>query len=93
MSWSVAAIGKVTAVRAELERQFASLSKCVEPEETVKQNVRSSLASALSGFKDDFAVKVGASGSQQKDYSDPKNPVAMSNSLNVSVEPIWNFVE
>lgn len=34
MSWGVGAIGKASAVRTEIAKQFASSHKCVDPQET-----------------------------------------------------------
>jgi hypothetical protein len=91
MSWSVSAIGKAAAVAekvaSELER-----SKCSEPEETIKNTVADVVGVALRAFPPNYAVRVNASGSQQTpDFS--KAPKEIVNSLNVSIEPIWGFVE
>ena len=87
MSWSVGATGKAPAVRAAIAKQFEQQSKCVEPEETIRQAIKAILDEALSAQSG--AVKVGASGSQSMDY----NTKAVSHSLSVTVEPVWGFLE
>jgi hypothetical protein len=37
MSWGVGAIGKASAVRTEIAKQFAGGHKCVDPEETTEK--------------------------------------------------------
>ncbi len=37
MSWSVGAVGKASAVRSEISKQFTNGGKCSEPEESIRQ--------------------------------------------------------
>ena len=90
MSWSVSAVGKAPAVAAKLATQFAAI-KCAEPEETIKGNVASAVASALAVFPPSYAVRVEASGSQHA--PDSKKPAELSNSLIVKIEALYGFVE
>ncbi len=87
MSWSVGAVGKPKAVAAKLAAEFA-ISRCAEPEESIRQLAGSAIATALGSFCETCAVKVEAGGSQNTVDSKP-----VSNSLNVKIEPIWGFVE
>ncbi|TAK86728.1 MAG: hypothetical protein EPO20_06330 [Betaproteobacteria bacterium] len=89
MSWSVAAIGKPSAVAEKLAAQFANI-KCSEPEETIKSNVASAIAVALNAFPPSSAVRVEAHGSQSTDLG---KPGIATNSLSVKIEPIYGFVE
>jgi hypothetical protein len=95
MSWSVSAQGKPVAVRDAIAKQFAAIS-CTQPEEDIKESVAESIASALSFYPPDVPVKVIASGSQQDPDWGKKteeNRGLRINSLSVSIEPIWGFLE
>jgi hypothetical protein len=87
MSWSVSASGKAKPVAAKLAKDFAQI-KCSEPEDTIKNKVAEIVATALASFSDKIPVAVKASGSQSTD-----NNLVVSNSLSVSIEPHWNFIE
>jgi len=89
MSWSVQAIGKAGAVGMEIAKQFDLGGKCAEPEETIRQSARVLVMAAIGAQDKSKAVKVTASGSQSTDHATK----AVSNVLNISVEPLWNFVE
>lgn len=91
MSWSVSAIGSARAVEKEITRQFGIGSKCAEPEETVRQTAQALIMQALQGQSDNKVVKISASGSQSRYEKD--GVVDMSNSLTITIEPIWNFVQ
>jgi hypothetical protein len=88
MSWSVTAIGKSSAVRASIAKQFATGSKCAEPEETIRQAVAVVIDKALEAQAEATAVKVSASGSQSS-----SGGVVTNNSLSIIVDPMWGFVE
>lgn len=90
MSWSVSAIGKPAAVQAKLEKDF-TIVKCQEPEETIKNLVRSAVLAGLSVFPKDQAVKVTACGSQYCPRQ--SSPEELTNSLSVVLEPLHGFVE
>ena len=87
MSWSIQASGKAKPVAAKLAKDLAQI-KCSEPEETIKNKVGEIIAAALGSFSDKIPVTIKASGSQSTD-----NNLVVSNSLNVSIEPQWNFLE
>jgi hypothetical protein len=92
MSWSVAAIGKTSAVRTSIASQFANGGKCVEPEESIRQGVAALLDKALESTSPSYAIKVVANGSQgYKNYSKPEEGVY--NSLNISLEVQHGFIE
>jgi hypothetical protein len=91
MSWNVVAIGKPAAVAAKLAEEF-SKNPCSEPEETIRQAVAGIVATSLSAFPPNYAVRVKASGSQScPDFN--KAPNEKTNQLIVEIEPIWGFVE
>jgi hypothetical protein len=93
MSWSVLAIGKAPAVAAEIERQFAQ-SKCSEPEESVRQSARLTLASALAAQEPSTMVEVSAAGSQSTKYKSGTNEVlGVTNGLSIKIDPKFGFVE
>ncbi len=95
MSWAVSAVGKPAAVAAAIESQFAALDAypCKEPEESIKQAVRQALKQAIAAQKESAAVRVLASGSMSYHMPDPATVVVEYNTLSVSVEPLYGFVE
>ncbi len=95
MSWSVAAIGKATAVAAAIEDQFTRAGACMEPEETIRQAARTAIAVALAGETATGAVvKVTAAGSQSQTYDNNGKPSGLfTNGLSLSIEPQYGFVE
>lgn len=93
MSWYVRAVGKPIAVNDELERQFGNV-RCSEPEETIKNSAFALITTALSKFPANAAVSVTAQGSQT--VSNGKQSLTTGeaiNSLEIKIEPLWNFVE
>ena len=92
MSWSVAALGKAEAVRKDIAAQFTRGSKCVEPEESIRQAAAGILDKAIGNQANVYVVKATASGSQgYVDYSSPEKGVY--NSLSLNVEVMHGFVE
>lgn len=92
MSWSVSAVGKASAVAAAVEKQFSDMAAypCPEPEETAKQHARQALGALLAGHTSaDLAVKVAASGSQNRATGQP----GVCNTFNVSLDLLYGFVE
>jgi hypothetical protein len=87
MSWSLIKAGKVKSILAALEKDFASLS-ISGLEKEIASDVHVVIKKALSGFKESAAVTVQASGSA---YTD--NSISVSQTVKVSVEPIYGFVE
>lgn len=91
MSWSASGVGKAGVLAGKLALEFDRV-KCAEPEQTIKDQVAQIVQLALSAFPPDMPVRVNASGSQQSvDFSDPNAPKV--NQLNVTIEPIWGFLE
>lgn len=90
MSWSIQAIGKPAAVRAKLAVEFAK-NPCVQPEESMRQNVAIALDIALAVYPPNTVVNVAASGSQH--WPDSHKPAEFQNTLNVKLEPVYGFVE
>lgn len=90
MSWSVQAIGKAPAVAAEIAKQFASQSKCSEPEETVRQAAMALVTASIEAQDAATVVlKVEASGSQSTDFK----TMAYRNQLKITIEPLYGFIE
>jgi len=89
MTWSVSAIGRAPKVREEISRQF-TLNKCVEPEESVRQSAAKVIDDALAAQDDNFVVQVSASGSQSS--SDWNAKTGVSNSLAISIVPMYGFI-
>jgi len=92
MSWSVSAVGKPSAVRDAIAKQFTNSGKCSEPEESIRQAAAAIIDKALEAQGDKVALNVSASGSQSADYSTAP-PTVTSNSLKISVDVIYGFVE
>ncbi len=94
MSWSVVGIGKVSALAAQLERDFERDGKCSEPEESIRQSARALIAQALSAQNSKTLVKVQASGAQSSQYAkNSSEVVGYTNQLSILIEPQFNFVE
>jgi hypothetical protein len=94
MSWSVSAIGKPAGVARAIEDQFARSTPCVEPEETVRQNVRSAIKMAIDSLPDkNVAVRVEASGSMSFEMNGVEPRKVTASTVNVKVETLWNFVD
>ena len=92
MSWSVGAVGKSPAIRTEIANQFTRGSKCIEPEESIRQSAAQTIDKALESISGPFAVKVLAGGSQNyKNYSKPEDGIY--NNLTITIEVLHNFVE
>jgi hypothetical protein len=89
MSWSVSAMGKAPAVRTEIARQFTAQSKCMEPEEGVRQAARQLLDVSLAAQDAASIVKVSASGSQWTD----NGRQIIRNTANVAIENMGAFLE
>jgi len=89
MSWSVGATGKAAAVAKAIAKQFADAGKCVEPEETVRQAALSVISAAINGQGPKAAVTVNASGHQ----SGLPGTNEVSNTLTISVQPLYGFIE
>lgn len=89
MSWSVAATGKAPAVCVAIAKQFAGQSKCLEPEEGVRQAAASLIDASLRVQDTSAVVKVSASGHQTTNYQTN----ASSNYLSILIEPQHGFLE
>lgn len=89
MSWSVSAIGKPEAAARSIEDQFAS-SKCAEPEETVRQSARATIAASLAAQRPDLVVHVTASGHMSNTYNEETKKFGppVTNSLEIRVNPL-----
>jgi hypothetical protein len=93
MSWSVYGTGKAKALAAKVEEEFVR-GGCSEPEESVRQCARQTIAAALAAHPPDFVVSVAASGSQSQEYGKDGTPLGrFSNSLKIEITPHGAFVE
>jgi hypothetical protein len=88
MSWSVSAFGRASGVRESIAKQFAQGSKCMEPEETMRQAAAALLDSSLEAQDPSKVVEATASGSMSTD-----NGKVVSNSLSIKIDPKWGFIE
>jgi hypothetical protein len=88
MSWYIKKVGAAKAVADAVKKSLDDI-KCVEPENTIKNDVGAAIYLALGAFPPDFPVSVEASGSQS---SDP-NWDGQVNMLNVKIEPLFGFVK
>jgi hypothetical protein len=88
MSWSIVKAGKVQSILPALEKDFSSLSITGVLEKEIAADVHSVIKKALGGFKDNAAVTVSASGSAYTSGTE-----SISQTVKVSVEPIYGFVE
>jgi hypothetical protein len=87
MSWSLSKSGFAGPV-AVLIAEDIKRSKCVEPEETIKNTVGQAIILALEAYPPETPVNVAASGSQGQ-MVDGK----CVNSLNVAITPMYGFVK
>lgn len=88
MSWSASAVGKASAVRTEIARQFATSTKCTEPEEGVRQAAITLIDVCLAAQDAGAVLKVAASGSQWTDREK-----RLRNALSINVESLGDFFE
>lgn len=77
-------------MRAALTAEFLR-SKCVGPEETIKNGVAAQVDALLAAAPVGQPYIVEASGSQST--PDSSKPTEVVNQLQVKVQPLWNFVE
>ncbi len=93
MSWSFHALGKPMAVLQKARKDLHY--PCAEPEESIKQKFLNILEVSLISFPEVSAIKVVASGSQSSAYdTEGKSvPDRFINSLSITIEPVWGFVE
>lgn len=87
MSWSFHATGRPQGVINKAKEDFAKIS-CAEPEETIRLGVLATIEKSLGAMPADVVVQVTASGSQSV-TTDGK----FSNTLNVAIQPLFQFVE
>lgn len=93
MSWSVYGVGKPEAVAKRIEEQFTQQSPCAEPEETIRQSARATIAASLAGQRPDMVIQVQAGGCMQSTYDQGTYGPPFQNSLNIDIKPIPGFVE
>jgi hypothetical protein len=91
MSWSVSAIGKSDAVARKLATDFAAI-KVTGPEVDVVNSAAAAIAAALAAQVPPTAVRVAASGSQSS-MGQSGSPTSYTNTMSISIEPIYGFVE
>ncbi len=93
MSWSVQAVGKPSRVAEVIENAFSQGSVCAEPEESVRQAARATIAAAVAAQRPDVPVRVSASGSMSQTHKDGKWGPPVTSNLTISVEPLHGYVE
>lgn len=93
MAWSVSAIGKSSAVKAQLSKELDSITThCSEPGKTVVVAAKAMIAAACDAQIPDTAVKVSAWGIQSI-VGKLGAPDSISNELEIKVEVLRGFVE
>lgn len=93
MSWSFTGHGKPTPLLAKMKADL-SKHRCSEPEETIKQQLLMTIDTALITFPESMALKIEASGSQTPQYGPDGKPTgSYTNSLSLSLTPLYGFVE
>ena len=97
MSWSVQGIGKASVLAPKIEADLGA-AKCTEPEESVRQAARATIAAALAAQDPATCVRLSASGSQStiwqpNDAEGRPVPAKLCNSLTITIEPQYGFVE
>lgn len=89
MSWSIGGfLGKAPAVRGKVALAFSGGGKCPEPEEAIRQLASKIIDVALAEQDPSQVVEVSASGSMSTNGSK-----VVSNTLNISINPKWGFIE
>ncbi len=91
MSWSVSGIGKPVALAEKFRKDFAAMSPCSLPEETVRLNIAASIDPILYAYPPNLVVKVEANGSQFT--PDNKKPDERINFVNLKIENWGRLVE
>jgi hypothetical protein len=92
MSWSVSAIGKAPAVARSIADQITNGSKCLEPEESVRQAAAALIKAALVA-QDTAGVVVQVIASGSMGYKDWTAKTGVYNSLNIQIVPQHGFIE
>lgn len=87
MSWSVSAIGKSAKVAEKLADDFAKMNYLHEPENEIAAAIGQAIVKAVADTTYAGAVRVEASGSMSGDQGNH------AHSINVTVTPIYGFVE
>jgi len=90
MSWSLNGVGRPAAVLANLKADVAR-NRCIEPEQTIRDDVMHAIELALNAMPPSSAVHVTASGSQYA--PDSLQPALVVNSLKVDISPLYGFAE
>jgi hypothetical protein len=92
LSWSVSAIGKPGPVAAKVAQELSTF-RCVDPEEGIKQAAGAAIKAALEAQDSNSAVRVSAGGHQNQQYGSDGKPTSIQNTLSITVEPVYGFVE
>ncbi|MBV8893880.1 MAG: hypothetical protein JO266_18245 [Acidobacteria bacterium] len=88
MSWSFSATGKPAAVRAKASEHFTPTRLRLEqPEMNIALKIGEAIDAALDKMPSSLPVNVEASGSQSRDET------GVANTLRLTIEPVWGFVE
>lgn len=89
MSWSFYATGKPKAVLAKADTEFERIAGYVaEPERSIAGQVHDTIKTALSAMPESSAVTIQSSGSQSA-LDDGR----FANTVSLSIQPIYGFVE
>jgi hypothetical protein len=86
MSWGVNRIGRAVPLAAKVAEDLNRI-KCIDPEESIKQAAGALIAAALAAQGPGIVVKLEAAGHQSGSGSE------LSNTLTISLQPVYGFVE
>jgi hypothetical protein len=93
MSWSFSGCGKAAPLFAKMKADLSAY-RCVEPEESIKQQALITIETAINAFPNKAAVKIEASGSQSPEIG-PKGELTgkYTNSLSIVLTSLYGFIE
>lgn len=86
MSWSVGASDATPKVGEMIENQFESGSKCIEPEESIRQSARKLIAEVVASQTSGTKLSINAYGSQSTNWPLPAPSVSTSLAIKIDVE-------
>jgi hypothetical protein len=90
MSWSLSAIGKVAAVKAKVQADFANMTHLQGEELALKDAAQAIVNNALESQSPEIGVRVECSGSASASGLGGEKKTQR---LQILVEPLYGFVE
>lgn len=87
MSWSVYAMGKPEAVVKKIEAEFDNITYLQGPEKELKELAKELLVKATKAYSGNAVVNITSSGHASETID------SKSQTLNISITPMYGFVE